>query len=97
MERVGIAASKIAKGNLFLYNFFVIVLIFLFTFLLFLLSGSFVVITLIVISYLVNAGSIPDLKGGWMPIMVACLKVIFCLVTVLALWALAINIKLRKK
>ena len=38
MERIGIAASKIAQGNLFLYNICVIVISFLFSLFIFFIS-----------------------------------------------------------
>lgn len=38
MERIGIAASKIAKGNLLLYNSYVVLIAFLLSVLLFLIS-----------------------------------------------------------
>ena len=98
MERIGIAASKIAKGNLLLYNFFVILLIFLISLLIFLVAGSFIVIILIVIAYAISAGSgtLPDLQQGWIPIMIVCLKVLAVITGLLALCALGINIRFRK-
>jgi hypothetical protein len=40
MDRIGIAASKIAKGNIVLYNACVFFLIFLFAFFIFIVSGA---------------------------------------------------------
>ena|SRR3989338_6771375 len=98
MERIGIAASKIAKGNLLFYNFFVTLLIFIFSLLIFLIAGSSIVIVLIVIAYATSAGtgSLPDLQQGWIPMMVTCLKVLAVITGLLALCALGINIRFRK-
>ena len=50
MERIGIAASKIAKGNLHLYNFYVVLLTLLFSFLVYFLTGSAIVFALVLIA-----------------------------------------------
>ncbi len=96
MKRIGIAASKIAKGNLFLYNFYVFLLIFLFAMLVFLISGSFIVIVLILIAYLTAKGSLPDLHQGWIPTMIICLKILAAIIGLLALIAIGINARFRK-
>lgn len=46
MHRIGIAASKMAQGNLLKYNLFVVGISCLFSFLLFLVSGALVLVTL---------------------------------------------------
>jgi len=96
MERIGIAASKIAKGNLLLYNFFVVLLILLISLPIFLVAGSSIVIALIVIAYVTSHGVPPDLQQGWIPMMVACLKVLAIIVGILVICALGINIRFRK-
>ncbi len=85
MERIGIAASKIAKGNLFLYNFFVVLIAFLFSFLVFFIAGSSIVIVLIVIAYISSDDMLPDLQSGWMQVMLICL---ICLAVVAGLFTL---------
>ena len=100
MERIGIAASKIAKGNFFLYNFFVLLITFLFSLMIFLISGSFIVIALIVIAYMVSMTSVgtpPDLQRGWIPTMTICMKALAVVIGLLALCAISINIKFKKK
>ena len=97
MKRIGIAASKIAKGNLFLYNIFVVFLTLLFALLIFFIAGSSIVVALIVIAYIISKGAYPDLERGWMPIMVICLKCLAALIGILVLYAVAINVKLRKR
>ena len=99
MERIGIAASKIAKGNLFLYNFFVFLLIFLFSLIIFFVAGSSIVVVIIVIAYarsVAASGGLPDLQQGWIPLMVICLKILAAVIGLLALCALGINIRFRK-
>ncbi len=97
MERIGIVASKIAKGNLLLYNFFVIFITLVFSLLVFLVSGSAIVVALIGIAYLTAQGSPPDLQKGWIPIMIVCLKSLAIIIGLVVFCALAINVKFRKK
>ncbi|HOW35721.1 MAG TPA: hypothetical protein PL155_04845 [Candidatus Omnitrophota bacterium] len=97
MERIGIAASKIAKGNLLLYNFFVVLLTSLFALLIFFVSGSSIVIVLVGIAYGTSTGFLPDLQRGWIPFMIVCLQCLAIVVGILALWVIARNIKFHKK
>ena len=96
MERIGIAASKIAKGNLFLYNFVVILIVLVFSLLIFFLAGCSIVIVLVLMAYVSKWGSLPDLQKGWMPLMVACLKSLAALVGLLAFYAVAKNFRLKR-
>ena len=66
MERIGIAASKIAQGNLFLYNFFVVAIASLFSLLVFFVSGCAIVLMLVIVAYVSSPGGFPDLQKGWM-------------------------------
>lgn len=97
MERIGIAASKIAKGNLFVYNMFVILIATLFSLLVFFIAGCAIVITLVLFVYLSNRGVPPDLEqGGWMPVMTICMICFAVVVCLLNLFAIGTNIKFKK-
>ncbi len=96
MERIGITASKIAKGNLFLYNLFVLVISILFSLLLFFIAGCSVVIMIILIAYVSNLGTVPDLHKGWIPLMIVCMKILAALVGLFVFFALAKNVKWAK-
>ena len=96
MERIGITASKIAKGNLFLYNVTVILLISLFSFLVFLICSAAFFIILIIIEYLNKIQTMPEIYQGWIPVMMTCLVSIAVGVGIFALSALIQNIKLKK-
>ena len=97
MHRIGIAASKIAKGNLFLYNFSVLLITFLFALLILFIAGSSIVVVLIMIAYFSSKGTYPDLQQGWIFIMVICLRCLAVIIGILSLYAISINLKLRKK
>ncbi|MFA5059154.1 MAG: hypothetical protein WC676_00805 [Candidatus Omnitrophota bacterium] len=96
MERIGIAASKIAKGNLFLYNFYVLVITFLFSFLLFFIAGCVIVTVLVAVAYLTHPGTLPDLQKGWMPLMKICLACLAVVVGLMSFLALARNMKFKR-
>ena len=96
MERIGIAASKIAQGNLFLYNFFVVAIASLFSLLVFFVSGCAIVLMLVIVAYVSSPGGFPDLQKGWMPAMVVCMVCLAIVVAVFNLCAVFKNIKLKK-
>ena len=101
MERIGIAASKMAKGNLLWYNAYVVLLSFLFALLIFLIGASAVVIALIVLGYIVQGGG-PGLAGQgrfgeeWQSIMLVCLGSLSFVVGCSTLVAILRNIKFHK-
>ena len=96
MERIGIAASKIAKGNLFLYNFFVILLSALFSLIVFFITGSAIVVVLTIVAYVSSSGGAPDLEMGWMSVMLVALICLFIIVAIFNIAAVAKNFRLRK-
>ena len=96
MQRIGIAASKIAKGNLLVYNLFVVLISFLFSLFIFFLSGSAIVIALIVMAY-VFSGIIPiDFEKNWISIMFLCMMTLTIVVSIFNLLAIFRNIKLYR-
>ena len=96
MERIGIAASKIAQGNLLLYNLLVIFISFLFSLLIFLLAGSSIFISLLVINY-INEGHIPqNFEKEWTSVMLVCMISLTIVVSIFNLFAILKNIKFTK-
>ena len=96
MERIGIAASKIAKGNLLLYNFFVIVLSFLFSLLIFILAGTSILIALVLIK-VISLGYVPQNLGKeWTSVMLVCMISLTIIVSIFNLCAIMKNIKFSK-
>lgn len=95
MERIGIAASKMAKGNLWLYNLFVIIISFLFSVFIFFISGSSIVLALIIIGYVVN-GILPrDLWDDWHGVIRVCMISLTMIVSIFTLFAILRNIRLK--
>ena len=96
MERIGLAASKIAQGNLLLYNICVILISFLFALLIFFIGGSSVVVALILIAY-VTKGMMPsNFEKEWISIGLVCMISLSIFVGLFSLIAISRNIKFHK-
>ncbi len=96
MERIGIAASKMARGNLFLYNVCVIFLSSLFSLLIFFIGASAVVVAFILIAY-ITQGMIPaNFAKEWISIGLVCMISLSIFVGLFSLVAISRNIKFHK-
>ena len=96
MERIGIAASKMAKGNLFLYNLFVILLAFLFSLIIFVIAGATIVLALVVFASLGGQLAPAALKQIWSSVLSVCMITLTVVITIFYLLALIKNLKLHK-
>ncbi len=97
MKRIGIAASKMAQGNLFLYNFYVVAIAFICSFFLFLVSGSSIFIALTLIVFMVN-GLLPmEWAQRWSSVVYVCMVTLSIVVGVFNLMAILVNFKIRFK
>ncbi len=96
MQRIGIAASRIAKGNLFFYNIFVVLISFLFSLLVFIISGLSIMLGLVVIAFLTQAPSIVVMKqGGLSPVSIS-MMFLGIIIGIFNFYAIGINIKIKK-
>ncbi len=96
MERIGIAASKIAQGNLLLYNLYVVLISFLISVLLFFLAGSAIFLGLWVIRLAVGP-FVPSMSQGlWNLIFCYSLVALTVLVALVSLAAVSKNIRFKK-
>lgn len=95
MNRIGIAASKIAKGNIFLYNTYVVLLIFLFSLFVFIIAGSAIMLALIIVGYIVDGLLPQDLLKDWNQVVAVCMSVLTAVVGFFAVIALIRNFKLK--
>lgn len=96
MERIGIAASKIAKGNLFLYNFFVVLISFLFSLFVFFLAASAILVALIVIERVVKNIAPDYMEKGFRWVTMVCMISLSVVVALFNLVAISKNIRLSK-
>ncbi len=95
MERIGIAASKMAQGRLLLYNVYVVFISFLFSLLIFFIAGSSIVLALIVIGYVVQ-GILPgDFREDWLKVIRVCMISLTVVVSGVNLFAILKNIKIK--
>ncbi len=97
MERIGIAASKIAKVNLYLYNLCVVLISFLYSLFIFIVTGLTVLVAIVIIRYIGAELMLVELDRHWSIIMTVCMVTLTTVITVFYLIALSRNIKLRKK
>ena len=96
MERIGIAASKMAKGNLVLYNSYVILISFLFSLLIFCIAGSSILLSLIVIGYITD-GVLPNGFGEqWGGVVRMCMISLTGIICLFNFMALLRNLKIKK-
>ncbi|MEW5894238.1 MAG: hypothetical protein AB1650_00525 [Candidatus Omnitrophota bacterium] len=95
MNRIGIAASKIAKGNIFVFNVCVVFFVFLLSFLVFIVAGLVIMLALIVLGYVVNGFLPQDLLTEWKSIVAVCMATLTAVVCFFAIVALIQNIKFK--
>ena len=95
MERIGIAASKIAKGNVLLYNLCVILISFLFSLLIFFIAGSSIILALIIIGYMIIGVSPVDFREEWVAVIRVCMVSLTVVVSIVNLFAVLRNIKIK--
>lgn len=95
MNRIGIAASKMAKDNLWVYNLYVVLLSFVFSLLLFFIAGSAIVLSLIIIGSIVS-GLSSSLGKEWLDVIKMCLISLSVVVGIVTLFAITRNIKFTR-
>lgn len=97
MKRIGLTASKIAKGNIWLYHLAVVVISFLFAMFVFLVCGFCIAVALVIVS-LVLQRMLPNMdQNAWSHVVRSCLKLLGILIGVVMLVAIVKNIKLNSK
>ena len=96
MKRIGVTASKISKGNCFIYNLSVVLIASLFSLFIFIIAGLTVTFALVVISYVgseLMSGEIQiDLKSTF-PLCMICLTFV---ITIFNISAILKNINFSK-
>ena len=97
MRRIGLAASKMAQGNLFKYNLFVVAIACLFSVFLFLVSGFTVLAVLLLISVLMRAFAPADFSGSWGGLIKMSMLALAVVIGLLNTAAIVKNIKIGKK
>ena len=93
MKRIGIVASKVAKDNLLLYNFYVVLLSSLLSLLIFLLSAFAVLVGLALIAFITRGFMTLDLRAGLSSVLTVAMVTLAVVVGCINLAAVLINIK----
>ena len=97
MERIGIAASKIAKDNLVFYNFLVILIAFVIALILFLIAGGAIFLAMAVMGLLAQ-GTVPEgFKNEWRILLQLCMMALAVTVSLITIFAIVKNVKFRKE
>lgn len=96
MERIGIAASKIAKDNLALYNYYVIVITLLVTLILFICAGAVVLVGLFLLRLLLGSFLPMITDQSWNFIFSVSLIALALLCALVTLGTILKNIKFKK-
>ena len=95
MDRIGIAASKIARGNIIIYNAAVFIIIFMLALLIVVIAGSAIMAALLIVGYVIN-GLLPhSFLREWNLVMISCLSSLTAVVGFFAVIALIRNFKVK--
>ena len=93
MKRIGIAASKISKGNRILYMGTVVLISVLFSLFVFVVAGSTVVFALAIVKYVGNELMGVELEKSWRSVLSVCMVSLTIVVTVFNVFAILVNLK----
>lgn len=96
MKRIGIAASAISKGNVTLYNFYVVLISALFSLFIFIVAGSTIVFSLAVINYVGTEVMGVEFERSWQSILAVCMVSLTVVTVLFNLFAISVNMKLPK-
>lgn len=96
MQRIGIAASRMAPKSIFLYNFYVILISVLFSLFILVISGSTILFALIIISYIGNEIMAVDISTWWNDVLKICMVSLTVITVLFNIAAIIKNIKIPK-
>ena len=96
MLRIGIAASKMSKGNLLRYNLYVILIACLFSLFIFFICGFSILLIIFLISLILHGPKPADFHTGWMHMFKICLTVLAVVMGVFNIAAILKNIQFTK-
>jgi hypothetical protein len=96
MERIGIAASRMAQGNLLIYNLCVIAISCLCSLLLFFVCAFTLLIALLLILFILRFLLPSELNAAWPAIIKNSLIALSAVVGALNIFAIVKNMKLTK-
>lgn len=96
MKRIGIAASKISKGNVPLYNLYVVLISCLFSFFIFIAAGATIALALMLIGYTGTEIMGVEFKKDWSMIMTVCMTALTIIIALFNIFAILINVRISR-
>ncbi len=97
MQRIGIAASKIAQGKLWKYNLSVLLISSLCALFIFLICGFSILAALFLISLVARSLMPSEFQVIWFAVVKICMGALAVVVGILNIWAIIKNIKFTKQ
>ncbi len=94
MKRIGIAASKISKGNIPLYNLYVVLISCLFSFFIFIAAGATIALALMLIGYISTEIMGVEFKRNWSLIMMVCMTTLTIVIALVNIFAILLNVRI---
>jgi len=96
MKRIGIAASKISKGNRSLYYCSVVLISALFSFFIFVVAGATVIFALALIKHGGNEIMGVEFEKSWKGVLSACMVSLTVVIALFNIFAILTNLKPSK-
>ena len=96
MKRIGIAASKISKENVPLYNLCVVLISCLFSLFIFIAAGATIALALMLIGYIGTEIMGVEFKRDWSLIMMVSMVALTVIVALFNIFAIVINIRISR-
>ncbi len=93
MKRIGIAASKISKGNVPLYNLYVVLIACVFSLFVFIAAGATIALALMLIGYVGAEIVGAEFKKDWSLVMMICMTTLTIVVVLFNIFAILINVR----
>lgn len=97
MKRIGMAASRISKGDVRLYNIYVILISLLFSILLFFIAALAVVLAIGIIMLFGPETMTQELRDNWQTVIRMCTQALLIVVVMFNLAGIIINMKFVKR
>ncbi|MBI5149955.1 MAG: hypothetical protein HZA28_04205 [Candidatus Omnitrophica bacterium] len=97
MKRIGIAASKISKGNTVFYNLCVVLIACLFSLFIFIVAGATIALALMLIGYIGTEVMGHEFQKNWYFVMAVCMAALTVVVVLFNVFAILMNIRWTKK
>ena len=97
MKRIGMAASRISKGNVRLYNIYVVLISLIVSIFLFLIAGLAVLLAIGIVMLFGPETMTEELRENWQTVTTVCVQALLLVVVVFNMIALIANMKLARR